>query len=94
MSFGGFTWVGPYLASLLEPLLRTLGSREELGKWLRSKDFREEIKDVLCRGEWGVGHIQQLQLQPELGRYNSHNQEQEPGPRQKEPRGDREREEN
>ena len=53
MSFGGFTWVGPYLASLLEPWLRTLGSREELGKWLRSKDFREEIKDVLRRGEWG-----------------------------------------
>ena len=50
---GGFTWIGPYLASLLEPWLRTLGSRENLGKWLKSKDFREEVKEVIMSGSWG-----------------------------------------
>ena len=49
---GGFTWIGPYLASLLEPWLRTLGSRENLSKWLKSKDFRAEIKDVIMSGSW------------------------------------------
>lgn len=53
MSLGGFTWLGPYLASLLEPWLRTLGSRERLGKWLKSKDLRNEIKEVLHKGTWG-----------------------------------------
>jgi len=53
MALGGFTWLGPYLASLLEPWLRTLGSKEELGKWLRSKDLRDEIKEVLRKGTWG-----------------------------------------
>jgi len=50
---GGFTWVGPYLASLLEPWLRVLDSREALGRWLKSKDFREEIKETIFSGKWG-----------------------------------------
>ena len=50
---GGFTWIGPYLASLLEPWLRVFGSRKELAKWLHSSDLREEIKEVVFSGKWG-----------------------------------------
>lgn len=42
----------PYLCSLLEPWLRELGSREALGKWLRVKDYRDEVKEAILRGKW------------------------------------------
>jgi N-acyl-D-aspartate/D-glutamate deacylase len=50
--FGGFTWIGPYLASLLEPWLRIFGDRKELSKWLKSNDLREEIKRIIYSGTW------------------------------------------
>jgi N-acyl-D-aspartate/D-glutamate deacylase len=50
---GGFTWIGPYLISLLEPWLRVFGSREILAEWLHSSDLREEIKEVVFSGKWG-----------------------------------------
>ena len=40
-----------YLCGLLVPWIRELGSREALGKWLKVKDFREEIKDAIRRGK-------------------------------------------
>jgi len=40
-----------YLCSLLVPWVRELGSREALAKWLKVKDFREEIKDAIRRGK-------------------------------------------
>lgn len=50
---GGFS-VMPYLCSLLSPWLRELGGREELGRWLKVKDFREEVKDAIRRGKWFI----------------------------------------
>ena len=44
----------PYLASLYAPWLRELGSLEELGKWLKVKDFREEVKDAIRTGKWFI----------------------------------------
>ena len=43
-----------YLCSLLEPWLRQLGGREALGRWLRLKEFREEIKDAISQGKWYI----------------------------------------
>jgi len=48
--FGGSS----YLCSLFIPYIRELGSREELAKWLKVKDFREEIKDSLKRGKFFI----------------------------------------
>jgi N-acyl-D-amino-acid deacylase len=50
---GGFE-VMPYICSLLEPWLRELGSREALARWLKVKDFREEVKDAIRRGLWYI----------------------------------------
>jgi len=50
--YGG--WTMPYLCSLLQPWLRELGGREALGKWLKVKDFREEVKDAIRRGLWYI----------------------------------------
>ena len=47
---GGFS-VMPYLCSSLAPWLRELGSREALAKWLKVKDFRQEIKDAFKTGK-------------------------------------------
>jgi len=47
---GGFS-VMPYLCSSLAPWLRELGSREALAKWLKVKDFRQEIKDAFKSGK-------------------------------------------
>ncbi|MFC1804148.1 amidohydrolase family protein [Thermoproteota archaeon] len=44
----------PYLASLYGPWLRELGGLQEFGKWLRVQDFREEVKDAICRGKWFI----------------------------------------
>ena len=41
-----------FLASMLTPWLRELGSREALAKWLRAPDFREEVRDAIQRGRW------------------------------------------
>lgn len=50
---GGFA-IMPYLCSLLEPWLRELGSREALGKWLKVKEFRDEVKEAIRDGTWFV----------------------------------------
>ena len=50
---GGFS-VMPYLCGLLEPWLRELGSREDLGKWLDVPDFREEVYDAIKTGKWFI----------------------------------------
>jgi N-acyl-D-aspartate/D-glutamate deacylase len=44
----------PYLASLYGPWLRELGGLEEFGKWLKVKDFREEVKDGVKSGKWFI----------------------------------------
>lgn len=44
----------PYLASLYAPWLRELGGLEEFGKWLKVKDFREEVKDAIRSGKWFI----------------------------------------
>ena len=44
----------PYLCSLYGPWLRELGSREEFAKWLKVKDFREEVKEAVRRGRWFI----------------------------------------
>jgi N-acyl-D-aspartate/D-glutamate deacylase len=44
----------PYLASLYQPWLRELGGLEEFGKWLKVKDFREEVKEGIRRGKWFI----------------------------------------
>jgi N-acyl-D-amino-acid deacylase len=53
MTRGGFS-VMPYLCSLLEPWLRELGGREELGRWLKVEDFREEVKEAIRQGKWFI----------------------------------------
>lgn len=50
---GGFS-IMPYLCSLLEPWLRELGSREALGKWLKVKEFRDEVKEAIQTGKWFI----------------------------------------
>jgi len=44
----------PYLASLYAPWLRELGGLEGFGKWLKVKDFREEVKDAIRSGKWFI----------------------------------------
>jgi N-acyl-D-aspartate/D-glutamate deacylase len=44
----------PYLSSLYSPWLRELGSREEFSKWLKVKDFREEVKEAIRTGKWFI----------------------------------------
>jgi len=44
----------PYLSSLYDPWLRELGSREVFSKWLRVKDFREEVKEAVRAGKWFI----------------------------------------
>jgi N-acyl-D-aspartate/D-glutamate deacylase len=44
----------PYLASLYSPWLRELGGLEGFGKWLKVKDFREEVKDAVRSGKWFI----------------------------------------
>jgi len=48
--FGGSS----YLCSLFEPWLRELGSREEFAKWLKVREFRDEIKDAIYKGKWYI----------------------------------------
>jgi N-acyl-D-amino-acid deacylase len=48
---GGAT---PYLCSLLEPWLRELGNREALAKWLKVKEFRDEVKEAIQHGKWYI----------------------------------------
>ncbi len=50
---GGFA-VMPYLCSLLSPWLRELGGREAFGRWLKVKDFREEVKEAIRQGKWFI----------------------------------------
>lgn len=47
---GVFTF--KYLAGLLAPWVRELGSRENLAKALKAKDFRDEVKQVILSGKW------------------------------------------
>jgi N-acyl-D-aspartate/D-glutamate deacylase len=44
----------PYLASLYQPWLRELGGLEGFARWLKVKDFREEVKDAIRRGKWFI----------------------------------------
>jgi N-acyl-D-amino-acid deacylase len=44
----------PYLCSLLEPWLRELGGRKQLARWLKSPDYRQEIKEALRAGKWWI----------------------------------------
>ena len=53
MTRSGFSTM-PYLASLYSPWLRELGGLDEFGKWLKVKDFREEVKDAIRRGKWFI----------------------------------------
>ena len=53
MTRSGFATM-PYLCSLYAPWLRELGSREELAKWFKVKDFREEVKDSIRQGKWFI----------------------------------------
>jgi N-acyl-D-amino-acid deacylase len=46
--------VMPYLSSLYAPWLRELGGREAFSKWLKVKDFREEVKDAIRQGKWFI----------------------------------------
>ena len=48
----GGTLTFKYLASLLAPWLRELGSREALARALRMRDFREEVKRAIMEGRW------------------------------------------
>mgnify|MGYP006281349513 FL=1 len=50
---GGFS-VMPYLCGLLEPWLRELGGREELGKWLDVPEFRDEVFEAIRDGKWFI----------------------------------------
>ena len=50
-SMPGHLEVMPYLCNLLTPWLRELGSRDALGKWLKVKDFREEVKETIRSGK-------------------------------------------
>ncbi|RLF20709.1 MAG: hypothetical protein DRM97_07505 [Thermoprotei archaeon] len=47
----GGTLTFRYLASILAPWLRELGSREALSRALRMKDFRDEIKKAILEGK-------------------------------------------
>ena len=53
MTRSGFATM-PYLSSLYPPWLRELGGRKEFAKWLKVKDFREEVKDAIRRGKWFI----------------------------------------
>lgn len=44
----------PYLCSLLEPWLREQGGRKQLARWLKSPEYRKEIKDALFAGKWWI----------------------------------------
>ena len=48
----GGTLTFKYLASLLAPWLRELGSRGALARALRMRDFREEVKRAIMEGRW------------------------------------------
>jgi len=48
----GGTLTSIYLAALLAPWLREIGSLEGLAKALRMKDFREELKSLILAGKW------------------------------------------
>lgn len=41
-----------FLCSGFEPWIREKGSRAEFSKWLKVKDYREEIKDAIYAGKW------------------------------------------
>ncbi len=53
MTRSGFSTM-PYLASLYSPWLRELGGLDAFGKWLKVKDFREEVKDAIRQGKWFI----------------------------------------
>jgi N-acyl-D-aspartate/D-glutamate deacylase len=46
--------VTSYLCSLLAPWLRILKGRDNLGRWLRAKDFRDDIKNSIRSGKWFI----------------------------------------
>jgi len=48
----GGTMTNLYLASMLTPWLRTIGSKNELARSLRMIDFKEEVKAILLAGKW------------------------------------------
>lgn len=50
MKFSGSS----YLCSLFGPWLRELETRENFAKWLRVKDFREEVKEAIRGGKWFI----------------------------------------
>jgi N-acyl-D-aspartate/D-glutamate deacylase len=41
-----------FLCSGLEPWIREKGSRAEFARWLRVKEYRDEIKDAIYAGKW------------------------------------------
>jgi len=45
--FGGWS----YLSNVWSPWVRELGSRENFAKWLKVREFREEVKDALYKGK-------------------------------------------
>jgi len=49
---GGGVYASNHLVGSLLPWLRVAGSRDELAKALRMKDFREEIKETVWAGKW------------------------------------------
>ena len=55
LAVGGFENLR-YLCALFAPWLRELGSPEELAKWLKVTDFRNEVKDAIKTGKlfWRV----------------------------------------
>jgi len=63
MTRSGFATM-PYLASLYAPWLRELGGLEEFGKWLKVKDFREEVKDAIRTGKWFIRVFYNPNTQP------------------------------
>ncbi|MFQ6054016.1 MAG: amidohydrolase family protein, partial [Candidatus Bathyarchaeia archaeon] len=65
---GGFA-VMPYLCSLYSPWLRELGGREAFGKWLKVKDFREEVKDAIRRGKWFIRVLYNPNTNPRWAEY-------------------------
>ncbi len=48
----GGTLTSVYLAALLTPWAREIGSLEGLGRALKMKDFREELKSLILAGKW------------------------------------------
>ncbi|MBS7620008.1 amidohydrolase family protein [Candidatus Bathyarchaeota archaeon] len=48
----GGIYASPWLAGLLLPWVRLVGSREGLAKALKMKDFRDEVRNIIMSGKW------------------------------------------